>query len=731
MKFSIDVEDSHRCRGTHRILILFLILHGQHHRQKMLLPVKCIKGVICDSIVRLQVPAKILHKHIVDLEYMNYTPLELFEIIKSKKTKEITEACNKSNTNKTTSVNKCRNLEQSVITKKLNKKQIITRTVNNLQDDIDFDVESNNAFQVQLDAEIQRDVEIEKQISKVFEASDCYKKFLDKEANDPIDDTYDVLDNTVSNNDEYLNTDTSTEENSDTDIQNENQSDMEYNEIFKCNIKTNVDKMEDCNSNKEKSKQEVNESIKKVEKENINKKDTDLINLNITEDNLISKDSGSEIEKSDITKDFNDKVTSDYLNAVDNLDTDIKTDPSINIKIDTFNTDIDGISDNIVPKYSDNYIKINTENISEPKYSCSDCKYTGNYKQYVDHSISCINKYINCIYCMKSFQNIKSFLNHFPEHKLTYLSCPQCFEKFNDIINLKNHILTHIYELFHLPNSGYEGYKCSLCEESVDIDKFFIHWESHLQLNEGNMDIDNEIEVKKIMTPEMVKQALVILTKIRNHNLLCIVCSKMFTNSIKLKRHLINHLLYEVKIDMLNGAKLTCPKCRIDIKDIDNWIIHMEQHSHLHSIYFCKSCRKSYKDPILFDQHKEMHKKKYVCDICGKKFFVESLIIQHLENHEPVKIITCQICDEVFRFQSQYKSHDCMPLLRFSCTLCERKFRTCKDKLNHLWNKHKFSRHSADCTLCDKKYRRLRDLRCHLKMKHGIKRSDEFDRLRE
>ncbi|KPJ00491.1 Zinc finger and BTB domain-containing protein 17 [Papilio xuthus] len=610
---------------------------------------------------------KLLYKYLADVEYMNYSPIKIIALIKRNKSKLCIEDYKiKKTTEKTYTdiTNEIQNTPENDETE-------ATDTNNIIKNDADSDYEPDSyAIETQLDAEIKRDIEIEEQISKVFKASKCYKKFLDKEASDPIEDIYDNDVCIIVKNEETLVISDSDDEktlelNDGKDKGNPNidvervGSDVD---ILESNFNNVTVKIENCDFNEEKSNNSVEFKHEYVE-------------------------SMKHIKKEDSIKEEYEDVTDGVMDFFNGVNLDFNT----NVKSETCTNECDiDLNDwkiNEISSIKKRKIVKNTKRTWKydlTTYFCSDCTYKGCYKDYINHLTRCKKKHPNCTYCKKTFDNIDEYLTHFTEHKLRYLSCPQCLKNFTLLRYLNNHIILHINELFvNIPNEREQyienkPYICLLCEELVDIDNFFTHWESHLELNEGGVAdemSDGEGDMKSMMSPEMVEQALeILLDNARNSkNKVCIVCSKNFSRKNDSKRHLIEHLLHEAKVNIAEtNAKLRCPMCNVDIRELPAWRQHMRDHA-------------------------------------------------QLKVHEPMNPMSCTECNKTLCSEYALKRHMRVrhSMYQFACPVCKRKFGTCKQRWDHMWNKHKIRKFVADCPICNKQYRRIIDVKNHMKSEHG------------
>ncbi|XP_013162868.1 PREDICTED: uncharacterized protein LOC106114280 [Papilio xuthus] len=715
------------------LFLTHMINHGnstlrRRYTIKTMLPLKCIKGEIADNVIPLQIYDKLLYKYLADVEYMNYSPIKIIALIKRNKSKLCIEDYK---IKKTTEKTYTEITNEEIQNTPEHDETEATETNNIIKNDADSDYEPDSyAIETQLDAEIKRDIEIEEQISKVFKASKCYKKFLDKEASDPIEDIYDNDVCIIVKNEETLVISDSDDEktlelNDGKDKGNPN-IDMERVgsdvDILESNFNNVTVKIENCDFNEEKSNNSVEFKHEYVE-------------------------SMKHIKKEDSIKEEYEDVTDGVMDFFNGVNLDFNT----NVKSETCTNECDiDLNDwkiNEISSIKKRKIVKNTKRTWKydlTTYFCSDCTYKGCYKDYINHLTRCKKKHPNCTYCKKTFDNIDEYLTHFTEHKLRYLSCPQCLKNFTLLRYLNNHIILHINELFvNIPNEREQyienkPYICLLCEELVDIDNFFTHWESHLELNEGGVAdemSDGEGDMKSMMSPEMVEQALeILLDNARNSkNKVCIVCSKNFSRKNDSKRHLIEHLLHEAKVNIAEtNAKLRCPMCNVDIRELPAWRQHMRDHAQL-KVYRCSLCPKKFCDSSNYSKHRKVHNQhKYICDLCGGKFCAKSSIIKHLAVHEPMNPMSCTECNKTLCSEYALKRHMRVrhSMYQFACPVCKRKFGTCKQRWDHMWNKHKIRKFVADCPICNKQYRRIIDVKNHMKSEHGIKKTEDFYKIR-
>ena len=184
----------------------------------------------------------------------------------------------------------------------------------------------------------------------------------------------------------------------------------------------------------------------------------------------------------------------------------------------------------------------------------------------------------------------------------------------------------------------------------------------------------------------------------------CPVCSKVFTDSWRLNRHLEVHEKSTKKSDAsakrackksgnANFVKRQCEECGAVVRNLSD---HRRSVHTGETPYKCTECpeERRFKTYHNLRQHKiVMHmEKKFICDLCGYKCSIRAKLTEHMNIHNNNR--------------------------RFVCTVCSKRFLT-----NHKLNQHKrvhsgFKPHR--CFVCGLAISRKEYLRGHLKSRHGI-----------
>ncbi|XP_061727541.1 zinc finger protein ZFAT-like [Cydia pomonella] len=383
-------------------------------------------------------------------------------------------------------------------------------------------------------------------------------------------------------------------------------------------------------------------------------------------------------------------------------------------------------------------------------YKCNKCDYSGFHREYREHiNNRCStpaaqelvsDDYYRCTKCDKGFSSLKKYALHFDKHGYLYMSCPQCGQDFESVTKLMPHLNSHLKGQFFKvqiiksceDTNNCKMYQCKSCTEVVGQEKWFEHWEKHLELLKPAEKVPQEnIQVgehgERSLNASSLEEVLVILTKQFNneyrHAKSCVVCSRVFERKNDTKRHLIEHLLEDAYANMLVNQTLKCQICGEQHKKPDNYKKHMRDHANL-PIYKCGLCNKTFSDSSNFTKHKKIHNlKAYICDICSKKFQAKVSLEKHIQMHMKTAPITCEQCPRVFHDRSfynrHYRQHHDKLLTRFRCMLCREKFPSLREKWDHLWEVHKQRKENADCPICGVSYRKFIDVKKHAFRVHG------------
>ncbi|XP_074648477.1 uncharacterized protein LOC141903961 [Tubulanus polymorphus] len=165
---------------------------------------------------------------------------------------------------------------------------------------------------------------------------------------------------------------------------------------------------------------------------------------------------------------------------------------------------------------------------------------------------------------------------------------------------------------------------------------------------------------------------------------------------------------------------LICPDCgkgffeQCDLRD------HMNIHTGVMP-YTCETCGKSFALRSRLKSHNKCHSRPHVCEECGKSYQELRHLDKHKRWHRGEKPHTCAVCGKHYSAKDHLKSH--MKIhsgeRNHVCTVCGKKFLTKGDVNKHL------RVHSGEkpfqCEYCEMSFRQRGHLTTHIRVHKGLK----------
>ncbi|XP_037298428.1 oocyte zinc finger protein XlCOF6-like isoform X2 [Manduca sexta] len=175
------------------------------------------------------------------------------------------------------------------------------------------------------------------------------------------------------------------------------------------------------------------------------------------------------------------------------------------------------------------------------------------------------------------------------------------------------------------------------------------------------------------------------------NDLRCQMCEFVGRDFADMVAHRISHNSEALKV------KKSCPACK------KTFVSRLSMQFHYRSAHlnknggYCSKCDIEFSLYKTFESHVRTHAgRKYVCDVCGLRFFKRSRIIEHLRNHKEINNF---ICDE-----------------------CGKGFKRHNNLLFHMRTVH-VKEQPLNCTHCNKMFKNLYTLKMHRKRQLGTKNS--------
>lgn len=212
----------------------------------------------------------------------------------------------------------------------------------------------------------------------------------------------------------------------------------------------------------------------------------------------------------------------------------------------------------------------------------------------------------------------------------------------------------------------------------------------------------------------------------------CSICNKLYSSRGRFKRHLesCEKFKYDVnKNGDVSSAKIVILKCHLcprifKQKKFLNYHVKTA-HSVEPLIYKCEICGQILRNKNILMYHKltKHGERKFVCNICNKKFFTSNCLKAHITSHTERSIAqcVCPICGKTFHYKGGLFYHMKMHTneRKYCCEFCDKKFYTLNAKKRHTLT-HTGIRPYA-CKYCEKRFFSTGEVRKHEYIHTGVR----------
>ena len=370
----------------------------------------------------------------------------------------------------------------------------------------------------------------------------------------------------------------------------------------------------------------------------------------------------------------------------------------------------------------------------------------------IDHQMDLSKKVINkkriipCNICEKVFKTKDGLKKHLKKHKKSVktikLTKPHVINPYIGKKQSKAKIDQAKRNIFYTHES----------DESVQVDVEKISDDDQPgQADQGQAHL-NKPKMIKLSKPKIIK---LIKPKMENSDhdqesrdqgitkksYACKVCKKQFSMESKLHLHTkskhTNNKVTEVpkiKTEPIEDSQDTCLYCHVQVDDLETHYI--VQHLNIKLQCRIDNCQADFSSFWPMEYHmKDKHGfKRFYCTLCYNAFDNPKSLRNHLlGSHLDLK--TCDKCDQFFNLDSGLIEHqrthtnaiqsmienkeNLLQTKTPTCQLCQKVFKTNKDKINHYLVVH--LNMNLDCKLCDLKFDDFVTSRRHQDQKHLIK----------
>ncbi|CRL07559.1 CLUMA_CG020524, isoform A [Clunio marinus] len=276
--------------------------------------------------------------------------------------------------------------------------------------------------------------------------------------------------------------------------------------------------------------------------------------------------------------------------------------------------------------------------------SQKDLTKSSDHSEYLEESIS--SETFECSICGKVFHKRRTYEYHLKSHEnLRNFKCPRddCSSAFNWLSRLTRHLRcvhnAEENEIKTVQNANQIGKKkenslqtsrvqCGICEKTLSSVKYL---KSHMMLQHlNNAPYSCEVCQKKFIDWSLLEKHQKIHEGLFDFT--CKYCDKRFVLRKVYNQHLRKvHKATKEEIAVMKNSDLTCIECNKVFKTSHS----MKEH---------KAWEHGTVD-------------KFICDICGKSFMSRIKLTSHQKYHQEEKMKLCKICPSTFTEEKGLKTH--------------------------------------------------------------------------
>ncbi|XP_063370747.1 zinc finger protein 260-like [Cydia amplana] len=157
---------------------------------------------------------------------------------------------------------------------------------------------------------------------------------------------------------------------------------------------------------------------------------------------------------------------------------------------------------------------------------------------------------------------------------------------------------------------------------------------------------------------------------------------------------------------------------------IKHVVIHIHKRTHTGgTIYTCALCNMKFASVWRFNAHKRTHtnERPHACGICGKRYTRASHLTRHNRYHTGEKPFSCKMCDKKYSEQDSLNTHirSHTGAKPYSCEICKKRFAHKGSLKTHILSHTGAEPYS--CETCKKRFARKGSLKRHILSHTGAK----------
>lgn len=145
----------------------------------------------------------------------------------------------------------------------------------------------------------------------------------------------------------------------------------------------------------------------------------------------------------------------------------------------------------------------------------------------------------------------------------------------------------------------------------------------------------------------------------------CDICEKQFKKKFRFTEHRLTHSIEK---------PYSCDQCESKFTSKFSLQRHVKVFHVTEAPLHCSTCGRTFKNSYSLKRHEDIHKKPFMCDVCGRGFALKNTRDNHALRHSGVRPFACTLCSKTFLAKNKLRSHMKGHTGDIICLVCSKTF---------------------------------------------------------
>ncbi|KAI5630849.1 hypothetical protein NE865_16441 [Phthorimaea operculella] len=298
-------------------------------------------------------------------------------------------------------------------------------------------------------------------------------------------------------------------------------------------------------------------------------------------------------------------------------------------------------------------------------YLCTTCKYSCYTLANMRWHLRKHTKVVQCLHCDANFGSTREFFPHYKTYHTIFI-CDHCGRRYTK----KELIVRHITK----NHSVYKCVECDLTFASYRVQRQHVSYKHQIerekcycvQRNIQHHAVYKCAECDLTFASYRVQwQHISYKHQIeRSEECYCVPCNIQFDNVLRYKKHLSTAVVHLKEMKKLPKRKsVKCPECPNVYTRKAYMVNHYRVVHSKNYRFYCNICQKGLLNSTRFKQHMayvhegRMREKNKICYVCGRGFYDNRILENHMRTHTGERPFGCAHCDAKFTQKVALDSH--------------------------------------------------------------------------